>query len=226
MTQSNDPFAPHYEPPTGPTEMSGIEKPVDLPDRETVEAHLPITISIDVDRLLRSELGWTSYNAGSYEDPEPGYAPGGDGRIVDVVAHKLAKAIEGDVRAAVTEVVKERSLEHIDTLIEMVMNSPIQLTSEYGEPRSPETTMREAMIKAMTDRLEMTVDDSGKPLERSRYSYGDRGFTYLDWRAKKVAQDILDKELSSKLSEASKTIRDKAKNLVSAKIADVLGMGL
>lgn len=48
-----------------------------MSESEKVEAHVPITLTIDVDALLRSELGWTQFNAGGYEDPELDYAPGG-----------------------------------------------------------------------------------------------------------------------------------------------------
>jgi hypothetical protein len=192
-----------------------------MSESEQVEAHVPITISIDVEQLLKSELGWTTYNADDYDDPEPGYAPGGDGRIIDVVAMKLAKAIEDEVRTAVSEAVKIKALEKVDALIDDVMSGTIRLTSEYGEPKSPETTVREAMIKAMTDRLEAPVDRDGKTFD-GRKSYGTK-YTYLQYRAEQTAKVVLDKELSTQLAAATKQIKDKATDLVSKKISEALG---
>lgn len=197
-----------------------------MSESEQVEAHVPITISIDVDQLLRSELGWTAFNAGSSVDPELDYAPGGNGRIIDVVADKLAAKLYDQTKVLVGEAVKERALDRVDDLIDEIMDERMILTSAYGEPQGEPTTLRAAMIKAMTDRLEEQVDDSGKRLGRDRYSYGGKGFTYLHWRATKVAKDILDKELSTQLVDATRTIRDKAKTMVSQKIADVLEAGL
>lgn len=190
-----------------------------MSESEQVEAHVPITITIDVDQLLRSELGWTTYDAGD----EPGYEQGGNGRIVDVVATKLAAAIEREVKDSVREAVRDKTLEKVDSLIDEVMDGAIRLTSQYGEPKSPEMTLREAMIKAMTDRLEEKVDRDGR---RSTDSYGSRSDrTYLQWRAEKTATDVMDKELSGKLSEAAKRIKEQATDIVGKKIAEVLGRG-
>lgn len=190
---------------------------------EQAEAHVPITISIDVEQLLKSELGWTTYNAGDYESPESGYAPGGDGRIIDVVAAKLAAAIQKDVKSVVQDAVREKALEKVDDLIDEVMAGDIRLTSQYGEPKSPEMTLREAMIQAMVTRLDSKVDRDGKPSRNDRYGGTDR--TYLQYRAEKVAEQILDKELSSKLAEAAKAIKTSATEIVGKKIAEVLGRG-
>ena len=189
-------------------------------DEQQAEAHVPITISIDVEQLLKSELGWTAYTD---DIGEPDYAPGGDGRIVDVVAAKLAAAIQNDVKTAVLDAVRERTLDQVDDLIDEVMEGSIRLTSQYGEPKSPETTLREAMIKAMTDRLESKVDRDGKPSRNDSYGRSDK--TYLQWRAEQTASTILDKELSSKLAEAAKAIKVSATEIVGKKIAEVLGRG-
>jgi hypothetical protein len=82
-------------------------------------------------------------------------------------------------------------------------------------------SMREAMIKAMTDRLDQKVDRDGK---RARDGYGTSQ-TYLQWRAEQTANSVIDKEMSKRLSEAAKQIKEAATNLVSKRIADVLGRG-
>jgi hypothetical protein len=117
--------------------------------------------------------------------------------------------------------VRAGALEKVDALIDEVMAQPVRLTSTYGEPKSPEMSMREAMIKAMTDRLDQKVDRDGK---RARDGYGTSQ-TYLQWRAEQTANSVIDKEMSKRLSEAAKQIKEAATNLVSKRIADVLGRG-
>lgn len=193
-----------------------------MTESEETIAHAPITISIDVDQLIRAELGWRTFNAGSFEDPEPDYAPG-DGKLIDVVADKLAAAIQPQVTSTAQEAVRQKVLEKVDGLIEEIMAKPIQLTSTYGEPKSPEMSMREAMIKAMTDRLDERVNSDGK---RSTASYGMRSDqTYLQWRAEQTARTVMDGELSGRLAEAAKQIKTAATELVGKRIADVLGRG-
>ena len=192
-----------------------------MTEHEETIAHTPITISIDVDQLLRSELGWRTVNVGSYDDPEEDYVPDND-RIIDVVADKLASALKRETENAVRSAVREKVLEKVDGLIDEVMSTPITLTSTYGEPKSPEMSMREAMIKAMTDRLDEKVNSDGK---RSSDSFGRGTQTYLQWRAEQTARAVLDKELSQRMTDAAKQIKSTAMDLVSKKIAEVLGRG-
>lgn len=194
-----------------------------MSESEQVEAHVPITISIDVERLLRSELGWTAFNAGSSEDPELDYMPGGNGRIIDVVADKLAARLYDQTKVIVAEAVKERAIDHIDDLIDDTMDAPVFHTSQFGDPKSEPLPLREWMVKAMVDRLEQQVDDYGKRIDRN--SYG-KSYTYIQWRAEQTAKLVLDKELSGQLSAAAKKIKDHAKNVVASKIAAVLGADL
>lgn len=190
-----------------------------MTEQEATTAHVPITITIDIDQLLKSELGWRTVNVGSYDDPEPDYVPG-DGRLIDVVADKLAARVQSEIANAVRDAVRDKALEKVDGLINEVMSQPIRLTSTYGEPKSPEMSMREAMIKAMTDRLEQKVDSQGKPATGYRTDT-----TYLQWRAEQVARTVLDKEMTKRLSDAGKQIKDAATDLVSKRIAEVLGRG-
>lgn len=193
-----------------------------MTEQEETIVHAPITISVDVDALLKSELGYRTVNIGSWDDPEPDYIPG-DGKIIDVVADKLAHRLEGDIAMAVRQAVNDKALEKVDGLIDEVMTTPIKMTSTYGEPRSPEMSLREAMVKAMIDRLEERVDSQGK--RQRNDGFGRDGKTYLQWRAEQVGRDILDKDLSKRLSEAAKQIKDSATDLVSKRIAEMLGRG-
>lgn len=196
-----------------------------MTEQESVEAHVPITISIDVQQLLRSELGWTPQYSGhgpdDYEEEEP--LPGGNGKIVDVVAAKLADAIKKDVLTDVKAAVKETALAKVDALIDEIMIQPLTLTSSYGEPKSGEMTLREAMIKAMNDRLTSTVDSNGKPLDRNGYG---RGMSFIQWHAEQAARAVLDKELTGQISAAVKQIKTAATNLVTTKIGEALGRAL
>ena len=201
-----------------------------MTEKETVTAHLPITISIDVEQLIKAELGWRTrtMQSSSYVDDDDGdyeYVPG-DGRIIDVVADKVASKIQSQVVNDVRAAIKEKALEKVDGLIEKMMSEPLTLTSSYGEPIAPEMLMREAMIKAMSDRLNQQVDKNGKPHDRSISFGADRGYTYIAWRAEQVARDVMDKELSAKLAEAAKAIKTAATDLIGKRIADVLGRGL
>lgn len=190
-----------------------------MTEHEEVVAHAPITITIDVDELLKSHLGYRTVNVGSYDDPEPEYVPG-DGQIIDVVADKLAARLNGEIADAVRNAVRDKALEKIDALIEEVMTTPIKLTSTYGEPKSPEMSMREAMIKAMTDRLDEKVNSEGK-----RYDNFGRGQTYLQWCAEQTARAVIDKEMTDRCSAAAKQIKSATNDLVGKRIADMLGRG-
>lgn len=194
-----------------------------MSESERVEAHVPITISIDVDALLKSELGWTTFNAGSYEDPDPGYMTGGNDHFIDIVANKLAAKLYDETKAIVTKAVRERAVDRVDDLLDDIMDERMMLTSTYGEPKGEPTTLREAMIKAATDRLDQPVNQDGKRIDRN--SYGT-SYTYIQWRAEQTARTVLDKELTGQLSDAAKKIKDHAKNIVAAKLAAVLGADL
>lgn len=194
-----------------------------MTESETVEAHVPITLTIDVDTLLKSELGWTAFNAGSGEDPELDYSPGGNGHFVDIVANKLAGRLYDQTKAIVAEAVRERAVDRIDGLLDDLLDQNVFHTSQFGDPKSEPLPLREWMVKAMTDRLEQPVDDNGKRIERN--SYGT-SYTYIQWRAEQTAKTVLDKELTGQLSDTAKKIKDHAKNIVAAKLAAVLGADL
>lgn len=194
-----------------------------MSESEKVEAHVPITLTIDVDALLRSELGWTQFNAGGYEDPELDYAPGGNGHLIDIVADKLAAKLYNETKEVVAAAVKERAVDRVDDLLDDLMDERMVLTSEFGVPRGEPTTLRAAMIKAMTDRLDQPVDRDGKRLDRNSYGSSQ---TYIQWRSEQAARTVMDKEMSDQLSTAAKKIKDHAKNIVAAKLAAVLGADL
>lgn len=199
-----------------------------MTEQETTEAHVPIMISIDVDQLLKSELGWSSVvTRSSIDDYEEDVVAGGNGRIIDLVAFKLAGAIEGEARKAVFAAVKESALARVDALLDETIKERLTLTSSYGERLNDQDdiTLREAMIKAMTDRLDGKVDDQGRPFKGDAW-HADRGTTYLMWHANKLAKDIMDKELSTRLSEAGRQIRSAATDMIGKQIARVLGSGL
>lgn len=193
-----------------------------MSESEQVEAHVPITLTIDVDALLKSELGWTAFNTGSYEDPDLDYRAGGNGRFIDVVADKLAAKLYDQTKAIVADAVKERAVDRIDDLIDDTMEAPVFHTSQFGNAKSEPLPLREWMVKAMVDRLEEKVDTEGK---RKRDNYGSSQ-TYIQWRAEQTARTVMDKELSGQLSSAAKKIKDHAKNIVAAKLAAVLGADL
>lgn len=202
--------------------MNGIvydmtQTPDESVHTETVDIHPTVTIGINVAELLRSELGWQDRNTGSWDDPDFEQYPGGNGRIIDLVADKLAGRIEKPVREAVAEAVKQRALAKVDELIDNVMDGTVPTTNAFGETKAPDQTLREFMVKAMTDRLNSHVDSSGRR--------GDRGYgakSYLEWHVDKIAGEVLDRQMNSQLSEASRKIKEKASALVAAKVAKVL----
>ena len=196
-----------------------------MTEQETTTATVPITVNIDVDALLKAHLGYRVAKPGTYngdpddwDDEEVYY---GDGQIMDIVADKLAARVENDIREAVRAAVKDAALDKVDRIIDEVMDQEIQLTSSYGEPKAEPTTLRAAMIKAMTDRLEESVDEHGKRFTSDIYR-ANRGAPYLTWRASQVAKEVLDTELNNRLAQAVKDIRSAATDLVSQKIAAAL----
>jgi hypothetical protein len=201
---------------------------------EVVEetAHLPITVTINVDALIKSELGWTPWPTGYDDDgepdyDEPNYRPGGNGKIIDIVTDKLAARLQSETKTAVREAVKEVALAKVDALMDEIMAEKLVLTNSLGEVQGSgeALTLRESMIKAMTDRLESRVDDNGKPLTNQRFG-NDRGFSYIAWHADRAARLVLDKELVEDVKTAVKEIRDKTKAAVSAKVAAMLSAAL
>lgn len=197
-----------------------------MTEQEKVTAHVPITISIDVDELIKSELGWRTQTIGNGygDEDEYEYVPG-DGRLIDVVADKIAARLQSAIERPVRDAVKEAALAKVDGLIEKIMSEPVQLmSSRLGEPKSPELSMREAMIKAMVDRLDGRVNDNGQPYQRDAFG-ADRGTSYLQWQAQQVAREVLDKDLTAQLTEAGKQIRSAATDLIGKRIAEVLGKG-
>lgn len=203
-----------------------------MSDTEKTTANVPITVNIDVEALVNAELGLrtTNYRGGfdpddfEPDDFEPEYEPG-DGRLIDIVADKMAARVQRSVQKVVEESVRAKVLEKVDGLIEEIMESPVVLTSTLGEPKkAPEMSMREAMIKAMVDRLDEGVDSNGKRRDRGDY-YGSHK-TYLEWRAEQVARLVIDKEMDGRISTAVKQIRDAAKDLVGKKISDALGRAI
>lgn len=214
----------------------GPDEKVDIPNIETdpvvvtETAHVPITVTIDVSALVKSELGWTGPTFQGYdEDGDPEYGdpePTGGGQIIDIVADKLAARLQSEAKIAVREAVKERALAKVDGLLDEILTSRLNLTNTLGEKTGGTTTVREAMIKAMTDRLEQRVDDSGKPVRNNGGWGNDRGYSYIAWHAQKAAVEVLDKEFMANTMSAAKEIKEKAKNAVAAKLAAVLGADL
>lgn len=197
-----------------------------MTEQEKTSINTPITIAIDVQELLKSELGWrhaTPISTNGDPDDWDDDVEYGNGKLIDLVAFKLAAEIKADASRAIREVVKERALAQVDTLIEEILAGTVTLTSEYGEAKSPAMTIREAMIKAMTDRLECNVDANGKKIDRN--SYGS-GTSYLVWHSQRAAQNVLDKELTGQINAAVKQIKTAAQQLVTNKIGEALGRAL
>lgn len=179
------------------------------------DVHPQITLTINVEDILKSELGWQEVY--DYDGPV-GVQPGGNGRLIDLVADTLALRLADDVRSAVEKAVKEIALAKVDSLIDQVMVDPVILVKPGGAGEEA-TNLRAAMVKAMKDRLDQRVDSNGKP------AFGT-GRTYLDWHVEKAAREVLDQELSTTLLDFSRKIREETKALVRHRVAEALGKGL
>ena len=178
---------------------------------QTTEEHVyaPVTVTIDVERLIKS----SGFGAPEYDDDYDSPVPGSQ-RLATLIANTVAIKLAPQVKEAVTASVKEAALAKVDDLLEEVISGPIQLTNTYGERTGSSTTLREQIIKSINDQLIRKVDDQGRTP-----SYSREGKPYIQYVADEAAKRAINGELKTSIAEAVVDAKARIKTAVTDELA-------
>ncbi|MCV7174871.1 hypothetical protein [Mycolicibacterium sphagni] len=166
--------------------------------QETSEhINAPVTITIDVDQLLRA---WSSQG---YDEPGE--------RLIDLISGTLARQLKGDVQKAVVEAVTREAQQQVGAIVTEVIEGTIQTTNGFGESTGKTTTLRERIVAEATEQLKRKVNGRG---ELDRHS----GVPYIEHVARQAAKDALNNELKQAIAQAVTDVKASVTQLVTAEL--------
>ena len=187
----------------------GIEvDPVSDTHDVTVEA--PVTVSVDLDALVKA----SGYVAGGYNHDTEEYEPGGG--LVEMVANLIATKLKADIRKEVVAAVNDQVQAQVGAIVTEVIEGTIKVTNAFGEPTGGPMTLRERIIKEARDVLDRRVNENGS---YDRYS-GRDSMTLVNYIAKKAAKEAITGELKTAADQAVAEVKQGIRDLVGAQITD------
>lgn len=176
---------------------------------------VPVQIVVDEKKLL-DEIGWTDY----HQDRDGDFhAEGGKfdvrGNLAGLVADRLAKFMEDEMRAVVREIITDEAKTRVAFIVGGVISDGIRKTNAYGEPTGETTTLRELIVEQAQKQLTRKVNSRG---ETDRYA-GNGSIPYVQY----VAQEAARAALKGELADATKAAVDQVKAKVTGLVAEELG---
>lgn len=174
----------------------------------------PVQIVVDEKKLL-TEIGWTDY----YQDRDGEYHEEGGkfdvrGNLAGLVAERLAKAMDDEMRAVVRETVAERATTRVAEIIDEVITGEIHQTNTWGERTGKTTTLREMIADQIKDQLTRKVNSRG---ETERYA-SNGSIPYVQYVAQEAARAAIKGELSEAAQEAVEQVKAKVTGLVAEEL--------
>jgi hypothetical protein len=137
--------------------------------------------------------------------------------MFDSIAQRAAASIVENVnRELVSEVkvqVSKQIAEQVGAKVSEVLDTSIQPTNEWGEPKGKPTTLRDLVGAAAREYLGTKVDKDGRPNSYNADS------TRIDYIVKKAVEKEFDYRMQTEVKQAV----EQAKNLAVAKVGAVVG---
>jgi len=132
----------------------------------------------------------------------------------------LYNMVRDEVTKQYKEMIHEKVIDHIEKMVPPLLNElidrPYQPIDEYGEPRGPQKTIREAMKDKMSVIWEEKVDAK----DGSRSSYG--GIQRIEYLARRVVKHYFEEELNKDLSSTIRNLEETFKDSIIDSVTGLL----
>ena len=158
-----------------------------------------------------------------WDDPVEGYKSL-QGEIVREAVRQLFDALRRDLEQTITNQLDEQIRKQLAEILTDIVETPIQKTNSYGEPRGEPVSLRERIIKHAEDWLQEAVDEQGKTKSYHR----DKTMPRAEWMTKRAVRSQLYKLYHERIAEAVQqakdTLNDELENMIKDAIKSKLNL--